>query len=215
MVSIKLACEINARGLSLLNAGDIDRAAYTFQKAIVVVRRLMNLCHTTMPSTKIQQTLYASTIQLWDVHRKTSDSIYSYACPLQLRDYDNEEDLESYLILTSAQLLFNLALTNQRRGKESDLADAASLYQLIFQMLEMHTQVSAAARTLSVLALNNKALIHCEQCDFHQAAECFQSLSQFLALFGDDSYTLESTLDMNEILLNVLVFQLPMTAGAA
>ena len=32
---------------------------------------------------------------------------------------------------------------------------------------------------------------------------------------GDDSYILESTLDMNEILLNVLVFQLPMTAGAA
>ena len=273
---IQSARQLNDQGLSLLQQDTVNatRAALCFQNGLARIRHLMMTISTdnddnedqyyqihqreedsnASPTLMIPQTLHESQVSLSGlehqgiINKNDDSSYYTYACPLRLEEYQNGQDMLAYLILASAQLLFNLALTTHHRGRTATTTQAATLhrsrdecmtaaaklYSTIPDLVESLWEVSSAARTLCLLALNNEVQIRVEQCQYLEATECMGRLSKLLAVLHDDdkdnegmvqhfglqdefseydggdshyySYCPLDTLDMNEILLNVLAF---------
>jgi hypothetical protein len=142
---------------------------------------------------------------------------YVYNHGIMITDATNGDSNEK-LSLYSAIVLFNLALASHREGRlgsEKCLKKANVLYGTALQLLTsspMSNDLSASI--LILLALNNKALIHYDQCQYGESSAC---LTQISAIMGD-GYGLHSALyqkDFEGILLNVMLLTAPTVAQAA
>jgi hypothetical protein len=95
------------------------------------------------------------------------------------------------------------------------LKKATVLYGMALQILTSSSIPNdMSASILILLALNNKAQIHYDQCQYTESSAC---LTQISAIMGD-VYALHSALyqkDFEGILLNVMLLSTPTAAQAA
>jgi hypothetical protein len=143
---------------------------------------------------------------------------YCYDHGIMIADTTKDES-EEILSLYSAIVFFNLALVSHRGEgrlrRDKSLKKAALLYGLSAQLLEGPTiPDDMSASILTLFALNNKAQIHYEQCEYIQSVDCMEEISEIMS--GVDG--LDSNLNTNDIkglMLNVMLLNVPTAAQAA
>jgi hypothetical protein len=100
-------------------------------------------------------------------------------------------------------------------GQAKLLKKASVLYSLVVQLLNRDTIPQDAFTTiLTLLALNNRAQIHYDQCEYDQAVDCLKNV----ALIMGGVPGLHSALnqkDIDGLQLNVMVLSTPSAALAA
>ena len=220
MNTINQACTSNNHGVDLLVAGEFFQALRSFQSALNVLKEATNEVEgTSCPGVSASSeesilSLYQSTLTipgLQDMH------CYVYDHGIMIT-YATNGDSDEMLSLNSAIVLFNMALASHCRGRlgsEKCLKKATLLYGMALQILTSSPMPSdIAASILILLALNNKAQIHHDQCQYTESSAC---LTQISAIIGN-VYALHSASyqkDFEGILLNVMLLSAPMAAQAA
>jgi hypothetical protein len=220
MNTIQQACTSNNQGVDLLVAGELFRAMRSFQIALNLLKEAANEVEGTCcpemsaPSEESTLPLCQTTLTipgLQGVH------CYVYDHGIMITDATNGDSNEM-LTLYSAIVLFNLALASHREGRlgsEKCLKKATVLYGTVLQLLTSSPMPNdMSASILILLALNNKAQIHYDQCQYGESSAC---LTQISAIMGDVC-ALHSALSQKVfegILLNVMLLIAPTVAKAA
>jgi hypothetical protein len=216
MNTIKQACTSNNQGVDLLVAGEVYQAMRSFQSALNLLKEATGTCCTEMSASSEESTLplCQSTLTIPGLQGM---HCYVYDHGIMITDV-TIGDSDEMLSLYSGIVLFNLALTSQsegRLGSNKCLKKATVLYGMALQLLTsspMPDDISASI--LILLALNNKAQIHYDQCQYKESTECLTNIS---AIMGN-VYALHSALyqkDFEGILLNVMLLSTPTAAHAA
>lgn len=218
---IRHSCRRNNEGAILLLSGDCQGAMATFQDALSSIKQVVNddeaVLQDTVKSTLPKEACFAireSTSKLPFLENGIS---YVYDRPLLL-DLPTSEDLDAVLALYSASILFNLALSCHmlgRLGKESAFKRATVLYRMSMQLLQnCSASASNTPALLSLFALNNRAQIHYECCDYNQSTFCLKEMSRIMAN-ATYLYTVLPERDIEGLLLNVMLLERPSAAQAA
>jgi hypothetical protein len=102
-----------------------------------------------------------------------------------------------------------------RLGSEKSLKKAALLYSMTVQLLARFAMPDGiSASMLTLLALNNEAQIHYDQCEYIQSVDCMAAISKMM----DGIHGIYSTLnpkDVEGLMLNVMLLNVPTAAHAA
>jgi hypothetical protein len=130
-----------------------------------------------------------------------------------------DEETVATISFYIAIVLFNLALASHCQGtalgRAKLLKKASVLYSLVVQLLNRITMPEDASTTiLTLLALNNKAQIHYDQCEYAESVDCMKSVSQIM----NSSRGLHSALSheaLEGLLLNMMLLSTPSAAQAA
>jgi hypothetical protein len=220
MNSIKYACSLNNQGVDFLVSGQSTRAIKAFQSAEGLLEKAVNDAERTS-YTKMnfvsQETTQpfcesVSTVPgLQDMH------CYVYDHGVIITDTSNGES-DEMLALYTAIVIFNWALTSHRQGilgSDKSSKKASLLYSLAEKLLARCTIMENTSTTiLTLLALNNKAQIHYDQCEYVQSVDCMKAILKIMGSVKG----LYSTIghgDLEGILLNILLLNEPTAAQAA
>jgi hypothetical protein len=220
MNTIKQACTSNNQGVDLLVAGEVSQAMRSFQSALNLLKETANEVEETscpgMSASSVESILplCQSTLTipgLQDMH------CYVYDHGIMITDAING-DSDDMLSLYSAIVLFNMALASHREGRlgsEKCLKKASMLYGMALKILTSSPMPNdMSASILILVALNNKAQIHHDQCQYTEASACLTQISAIM----DSVYALHSALYQKAfegILLNVMLLSAPTAAQAA
>jgi hypothetical protein len=142
---------------------------------------------------------------------------YVYDHGIMISDNVNGDTDETYLY--SAIVLFNSALASHSDrtalGREKSLTKASMLYGLVAQLLT-RCQIPENASTviLTLLAVNNRAQIHYDQCEYAQSADCMKTISKITGSVRG-LHTALNHEAIHGLLLNVMLLITPTTALAA
>jgi tetratricopeptide (TPR) repeat protein len=216
------AADLNNQGVLLLVEGNMQAAMSVFQSALTGIKQIVN-------NEDLEGKMQATTLTPQPSFlRESSDRLkmlqtehsFIYDRPLLIDQITTIDDLDSALALLSAAVLFNLALTCHqlgKSGKDEALKRAAVLYRMCMQLLANCDSNDASTTVLALLALNNRAQIHYELCDYHQSKHCLRQCSKIMQ---DDMnlHGLHETLspsDLEGLLLNVMLQDPPTAAQAA
>jgi tetratricopeptide (TPR) repeat protein len=221
MNAIKQACTSNNQGVDLLVAGDFLNAMQSFRSALSLLKR--------EASNEVKGTYYSgmsasSEESPLPVCQSTStipglQGTQCYVCDhgIMITNTTNG-DSDKMLSFYSAIVLFNLALASHREGmlgSEKSLEKATALYGMALKLLASSPMPDDISATILILlALNNKAQIHYDKCQYRESSECLTEIS---AIMGS-VYALRSALnpkDYEGILLNVMLLNAPTAAQAA
>ena len=219
--SIKHACSLNNQGVDLLVSGDFSGAMISFKMAVDILKEDgvdEDANHTTSfdglnPQVNAEAALpiYESRLTVPGLH---GVPYYVYNQGIMITQTTDEESQE----LTSAIVLFNMALTCHHEGRlglETSLKNASLFYSMTVQILNGSlVPGNVPAATLTLLALNNKAQIHYDQCEYIQCDDCLKELPRILGSVQDIHSTLSQE-DMEGLLLNVMFMKMPTGAQAA
>jgi len=233
MNSLQLSCRKNNEGVELLVNQKPQEAMLAFQDALASIKNAVNDEHVEAPSSESISSSEQIPIEpiksVLSIQASTTSAglsamacTYVYDKPIVLQETSMSNDQESMLTFYSAAVLFNLALACHqvgRNGKESALKRAALLYRMSSQLLQNCqangvTGLGATPVILSLLALNNRAQIHYEHCDYGVSSQCLREMSRVLT----DAHFLYSALpeaDVEGLLLNVMLLEAPSAAQAA
>jgi hypothetical protein len=223
MNSIKYACSLNNQGVDLLVSGESSRAMEVFQSAVGLLTKAVNDVAETTSCTKVDQFCddaslpyceSTSTVSgLQDLH------CYVYNHGIMIAPGNVNGETEVMLSICIAIVLFNLALVSHCEGTalggDKLLKKASVLYSLVVQLLSRSAMpMDASTSILTVLALNNKAQIHYDQCEYVQSVDCMQNISTIMG----GCRGLHSALsheDIQGLQLNVMLLGIPSGAQAA
>jgi tetratricopeptide (TPR) repeat protein len=217
MNAIKQACN---QGVDLLVAGDFLNAMQSFRSALSLLREASNevqgTYRTGMSSSSEESPLPVCQSTL-TIPGLQGMQCYVYDHGIMITD-TTDGDSDKMLSLYSAIVLFNLALASHREGRlggEKSLEKATALYGMALKLLASSPTLDDISATILILiALNNKAQIHYDQCQYRESSECLTEIS---AIMGS-VYALRSALNPKEyegILLNVMLLNAPTAAKAA
>jgi hypothetical protein len=219
MDSIDYACRLSNQGVHLLVSGKSSRAMKVFQSAVGLLKKAVHEAETISSAESDEKTSLpfcgsASTVSgLQGLH------CYVYDHGVMLPDNANEET-EAMISLYIAIVLFNLGLASHcegtARGRDGLLKRASVLYGLTVQLLTSCTLAEDASTTtiLTLLALNNQAHIHYDQCEYVQSVDCMKKISKIMG----GCRGLHSALnyeDVEGLKLNVMLLNIPSGAQAA
>jgi hypothetical protein len=219
--SIKQACTSNNQGVDLLVAGEFFQAMRSFQSAINLLKEAASneVEGTRCPG--MSASSEESTLPLCQstliIPGLRGMHCYVYDRGIMITDAtdgDSDEMLSRY----SAIVLFNWALASHREGRlgsEKYLKKATVLYGMALHILTSPSMPNdRSASILILLALNNKAQIHHDQCQYTESSAC---LTQISAIVGDfyALYSAPYQEDFEGILLNVMLLSAPTAAQAA
>lgn len=210
--------------MSLLTAGRAQEAMMVLQGALGIVKNAVNqhdeAISQGLPIVNDKSDLEKSDFAIREssVALTTLESSqgYLYNRPLLLGE-PGTDDLEGVLSLYSAVILFNLALTSHVMGhsnKENSFKRATVLYKMSIQLLMNCSTLGATPMVLALLALNNKANIHYDYCNYNQATSCLNEISRILQL-SDYAYATLPESDIEGLLLNIMILERPSGAKAA
>jgi hypothetical protein len=223
MNSIMHACILNNQGVDLLVAGESSRAVSAFQSAVGLLKAALhedekNICtgmdqsddHVSLPFCESTSTVSG----LQGIHHG-----YVYNHSIMIPGNVSNVVSERTISLLSAVVLFNLALTSHSQGKVLGraklLRKASVLYSLVVQLLTTCTMPEDAATTiLTPLALNNKAQIHYDQCEYVESVDCMKNVSHIICS-GSGLHSALSHGVLKGLLLNVMLMSTPSAAQAA
>jgi hypothetical protein len=223
MNSIKYACSLNNNGVDLLVSGESSRALKVLKSALSLLQNVVREAETTscneMNMLYDDESLpfYESTLAvsgLQDLHCY----VYDHGIMISdnvIADIDNDETLSLYIVI----VLFNLALashsTGTSLGRDKSLLKASVLYSMVVQLLTSYTMSENKSTTiLTLLALNNKAQIQYDQCEYVQSDDCMKQISEIMG----SVHGLHSALsheDVEGLLRNVMFLITPTAAQAA
>jgi hypothetical protein len=220
MNSIKCACSLNNQGVALLVSGESSKAMKVFQSALSLLRAAKSITTSctemiiscddaSLPSCKSTSTVVSGLQGL---------QCYVYDHGIMISDNVNS-DTDETICLYSAIVHFNSALVSHSEGtalgREKSLMKASMLYSLVVQLLTTYTMPEDTSTSiLTLLALNNKAQIHYQQCEYVQSVDCMVKLSEVMgSVPGLDSALGQE--DTEEILLNVMQLSTPPMAAQA
>jgi hypothetical protein len=222
MNSIKNACSLNNQGVDLLVSGESTRAREVFQSALSLFKQAEAEAETTS-CTEMNIPCDDSSPPFWESTSKVSGlqglNCFVYDHGVIISDNVNCDTDETRISLYVAIVIFNSALASHSEGaalgQEKALMKASTLYSLVVQLLTRTTILQDTSTTiLTMLALNNKAKIHYDQCEYVQSVDCMKNISKIMCT----NRGLHSSLnheDLEGLLLNVLLLSTPSAAKAA
>jgi hypothetical protein len=223
MSSIKYACSLNNQGVGLLVSGEYSRAMKVFQSALSLLKKAVHEAETQNTScSDMDQSCDDASLPYCE-----STSIVPGLQGLHCYVYDHGimipgnviEESETMLSLYIAVVLFNLALASHCEGtalgRDKLLKKAAVLYSLVVQLLKRSTMPDDASTTiLTLLALNNQAQIHYDQCEYVQSVDCMKNISTIMGGCRGLHSALSNE-DLEGLLLNMMLLSIPSGAQAA
>jgi hypothetical protein len=225
MNSINYACSLNNQGVDLLVSGESSRAMKFFQSALSLLKKADDEAG----GDKITSCTQINEVSCNDAsppfHGSSStvpglQSLHCYVYDHGIMISGNVNgDTVKTMSLYIAIVLFNSALASHSigttLGREQSLMKASVLYGLVAQLLATCTMPEdTSSSSLTLLALNNKAQIHYDRCEYVQSVDCMQ---QILKIIGS-VHGLHSALnhkDIEGLMLNGMLLSAPTTAQAA
>jgi hypothetical protein len=220
MNSIKYACSLNNQGVDLLLSGESSRAMKAFQSTLC----LLKAAHEAATTSCIEMIISCDDVPL-PFCESTSTipalqglSCYVYDHSIMISDNINA-DTDETLSLYIAIVLFNSALASHSEGtalgRDKSLMKASVLYSLVVKFLTSRTMLDDTSSTiLTLLALNNKAQIHYDQCEYGHSVDCMNQISKIMGSVCGLHSAL-SPEDINGLMLNVMLLIIPTAAQAA
>jgi hypothetical protein len=223
MSSIKDACSLNNQGVDLLVSGKSSRAMKAFQSAVGLLKNAVHDAESPPTSCcDMDQSCDDASLPFCESASTVSGlqdlQCYVYNHGIMISNNVNR-GTEEMISLSIAIVLFNLALASHCEGtalgRDKQLKKASVLYGLTVQLLSRcEMPVDASTTILTLLALNNKAQIHYEQCEYVQSVDCMQNISTIMG----GCRGLHSALsheDLEGLQLNVMLLSTPSAAQAA
>jgi hypothetical protein len=222
MNSINYACSLNNQGVDLLVSGEYSRATKTFQSALSLLQAVHEAETTSCTEMK--------NVSCDDVSLPFCESTstvagfqglhcFVYDHGLMISVNGNGDTPEKTMSLYIATVLFNSALASHSEGtahgRDKSLMRASVLYGLVAQLLNRCTILEDTSTSiLSLLALNNKAQIHYDQCDYVQSVDCMGQISKIMSSVRG-VYSALNHRNIEGLLLNVILMITPTAAQAA
>jgi hypothetical protein len=223
MNSIKYACSLNNQGVDLLLSGESARAIKAFQSAICLLKRASVTEAETFSCTEINSSCDDAPLPFSESISTVSGLQgllgYVYDHGIMISGNISNAKTEATISLYIAVVLFNLALASHSQGtalgRERLLKRASLLYSLAVQLLTRYIMPEDKSTTiLTLLALNNKAQIHYDQCEYVQSIDCMKNVSKIIGSGRGLTSTLRHE-DVWALLFNVMLLSTPAAAHAA
>jgi hypothetical protein len=219
MNSIKYACSLNNKGVDLLVAGDSSSAMTSLKRAMRIFKEAVSRttsCSTGMDLSSEKAALPFFCESTFAVPGLHDMDFYTYDHGIMLT---TNEESDEMLTLYSAIVLFNLALASHQQGRllghEKALKKASLLYSVTAKILSGSTMSEDMSATiLTLLALNNKSKIHCDQCEHSQSVDCLKTISKIMDSVQVLHFILNQK-DLKGLLLNTMLLDVPTAAQAA
>ncbi|GAX24440.1 hypothetical protein FisN_4Lh580 [Fistulifera solaris] len=216
---IKRASELNNQGTRLIVQGELGRATAVFQSALAVMKNASAPVDNQGLGEVVDhaQPFCAFRALVDDRERMPSNGCSVHGIPFVLES-SLIPNHDIALPLYSAVILFNLGLSlhgETLMGSESSLRRVTHIYRMSLQILENVSPMCPSAIVVAIAALNNKAAIHFELCQYNESKRCWAELSQ---LFESAQTVMHATLDakaMERIFMNFHMANFPSAAGAA
>jgi hypothetical protein len=222
MNSIKYACSLNNQGVDFLISGESSQAREFFQCALSLLNQAQLKAETTS-CTEMNISCDDASLPFSESTLKVPGlqglNCFVYDHGIMIFDNVNgyaDEKPSLYIAI----VLFNSALTSHSEGmalgRAKSLMKASALYSLLVQLLtRCRMPEDTLTSILMMLAWNNKAQIHYDQCEYVQSVDCMKNISMIM---GSSVRGLHSSLnyeDLEGILLNVMLLSTPSAAQAA
>jgi hypothetical protein len=220
MNSIKYACSLNNQGVDLLVSGNSLSALKSLQRAWTLLQGASNEVKTTscsemtLPNEEATLPFCESPATIPGLEGM---AFYLYDHGIMITGTANGESKEM-LSLYNTIVLFNLALLVHREarlGRPKSLKKAALLYKMTLErLLSSPMPDDMSATMLTLFALNNKAQIHYDLCEYLQSVDCMEAISKIMG----DVHGVHCTLgpeDVEGLMLNVMLLNVPTAARAA
>jgi hypothetical protein len=218
------ACSLNNQGVDLLVSGESSRALTTFLSALSLLKKAAANETETTPCTDTNVSCDAASLPAFRGSASTVSGLqdlhgYVYDHGIMVTNNVNEEATDVQISLYIAIVLFNLAIASHCQGvelgREKLLKKASVLYSLVVQLLTKCTMpVDASTTILTMLALNNKAQIHYDQCEYVESLDCMKYISKIMGGCRGLHSALKHE-DVWGLLLNVILLSTPSAAQAA
>jgi hypothetical protein len=223
MNSIEYICSLNDQGVGLLVAGDSVSALESLQSAQKLLKEALFELETTSCSGMMTLSNEEETLPFFESPAALpglgDTEFYLYDHGIHMITNTTNGESEEMLSLYSVIVLFNLALVfhhDGRLGREQSLKTAALLYGMVVQLLARSTMPDDISATiLTLLALNNKAQIHYDQCEYIQSIDCMIIVADIIL---DSAQGLRSALnpkDVEGLMMNIILMNVPAAAPAA
>jgi hypothetical protein len=224
MYSIERACSLNNQGVDLLVTGDSSGAMDSLKMAMDIIKEAMidetsttscdGLNHA---SKEVALPISESPLAVPGM-QGTPCFVYDHGIMIA-RTTTSKETSDAMLSLYSAIVLFNMALTchhDGRLGRDLSLKRASLFYNMTgVQILNGNiAREDISAAILTLLALNNKAQIHYDQCEYIRCVDCLREVLRIMDSVKAVHFTL-SQKDIEGLLLNVMVLNTPPTVAKA
>jgi hypothetical protein len=222
MNSIKYACSLNNQGVDLLVSGESSRALNVCQSAMSLLHKAAHEAETTSST---EMNISCDDAESLPFCESTSTvaglqglHCYVYDHGFMISDNVNDNTAET-LSLYIAVVLFNSALASHSEGtalgREKSLTKASLLYSMVVQILARCTMLQDTFTTILILlALNNKAQIHYDQCEYVQSVDCMKQISKIMGSVRG-IHSVLSHKDIDGLMLNVMILSAPTAAQAA
>jgi hypothetical protein len=221
MYSIKDVYSLNNQGVDLLVTGDPSGAMASLKMAMDILKEAINetnptSCHGLNQANEVAALPICESSLTVPGLQGTPCYVYDHG--IMIARATNEEPSDEMLSLYSAIVLFNMALTchhEGRLGREPSLKRASLFYNMTAQILSGNAVPDDVSATiLTLLALNNKAQIHYDQCEYIQCADCLKEVPRIMGTVQAVHSALSQE-DIKGLLLNVMLLNTPTAAQAA
>jgi hypothetical protein len=221
MISIKYACSLNNQGVDLLVSGKLSRAIILFESAVGLLKEAVHEAETSS-CIGMDQSCDVASLPFCESISTVSglNRLHSYVYDRGIVIPGNGNGKTQVMIsLYIAIVLFNSALASHCEvtalGRAKSLEKVSVLYSLAVQLLARYAMPEiTSTTTLALLALNNKAQIHYDQCEYVQHAHCMVYVSKILG----NSHVFHVALkheDVEGLMLNVMRLSTSSAAHAA
>lgn len=222
---IKHASELNNLGAHLIIQGDLGKATAAFQSALAIMKNASTPVGSNDSEDQERNAArdhshsfraFVGEIEVSsNVAQRNDSDIYNIPFVLEERLIP-QQDIA--LPLYSAIILFNLGLSlhdESLTGREVCLKQATHIYRMSLQILESVSQQCPSAVVVAVAALNNKAAIHFELCEYTESKRCWVVLSQLFASAQAVMHVAMDATALGRIFMNFQMSNFPSAAGAA
>jgi hypothetical protein len=199
------AARLNNEGITSLSHGDIQTAINKLTKSIKWMKQELSKPGTDLNTIHSSTLIYAEDTQTVEIPEV--DSAFNQAIVIPSSTSGQQQnDLDIHV--SSAAVIFNLALAHQSKGEETR---AEQFYALVLQLLFndlCHWRTAVVIKLASILNLSQ---IRIANGDFENAREGLKQQSGFLrrtASFSEEP-------EVHGLLMNVLLLTAPTVARAA
>ncbi len=144
---------------------------------------------------------------------------FIYSRPFTFKNILSSRDLDIFLHVHSAVVIFNMALAHHRIGKSTGkrvfLEKAVLFYDMCIELLENCDEQTGSARLIELASLNNASLIRIEFGDHSVARRGLDLLSVLLVRADSEILASLNEEDVRGFLLNVMLLRHALAAAAA
>ena len=229
---------LNNLGVALLESKDTVHAIHSFQRAVNIMKEYTDV----LASQESSAGPADDTFMRYETPSPAIDAFckletgtkleslnqgiyYTYDRPLLLPtdvSVSTQESLDTYMLTSSAILIFNFGMACHQFGKETGqegaLRQAVQIYELTLRMINRSCISEYLSKVVMCLALNNLANLHSDLCDYENCECCLECVKEIL--FHDsniDLFALDflDETEWSELKLNLMYGQTPSAASAA